>query len=543
MTKTSYDLLIKNGMVVDGAGNPWYRSDIAIKEGKIVKIRPQLNEEATSEIDATGLVVCPGFIDMHSHTDFILAFYSKMDSFIRQGITTAVVGMCGQTLAPIHPERVAEFKQLFTSFLPTGGDIKIQWNSFEEYLDKMEKTRVPSNLVFFVGYQPIRIAAGLAFENRPPTSEEMEKMKEYVAEAMEAGAFGLSTGLIYSPQVFAKTDEIIELAKVAAEYNGLYFSHIRGEGENLINSVKELIEIVEKSGCIGGQIAHHKVSGARYWGTSKETIRLMEEANERGLSITCDQYPFNRGQSGLITALPPWVQEGGTDKILERLKDPEILKQIKKDVAEGIEGWENWIKDNGFERIFITFVKNKDWKAIEGKNISEITKIKGKSDDWETIFAVLLDNDAGVPITIETMGEDDIRRIMTSRYQMIGTDGAGVPHLAGLKAFHPRFFGTYPRILGRYVREEKLLTLEEVIRKMTSFPAQRLGLSDRGLIKEGMWADIVVFNPDTVIDVATYENPHQFPEGILHVIVNGMVVVENNKQKRVFPGKILRRPY
>jgi len=538
----SYDIIIKNGKIIDGAGNPWYSADIGIKDGIINTIRPKLESTAASQIDCRNLIVCPGFIDMHTHTDFLLAIYTKMDSAIRQGITTSVVGMCGESLAPIPPEKLEEFKKLFSSLTPMGGDLKITWDTYRKYLEEMDKLRIPGNIVPVVGFAPIRIAGGPGYENRAPSPQELEKMKSYVKEAMEAGAFGLSTGLIYAPQVFANTEEIIELAKVAANYNGLYFSHIRGEGRNLINAVKEVIEIVEKSGCIGGQIAHHKVSGKAYWGASKETIQLIEEANARGISITCDQYPYNRGQSGLMTSLPPWAREGGKEKILERLKNPEERERIKTDILKPSEDWENWIETSGFDHIYITFFKDKEWKDVEGRSISEITRIKGKADDFETYFEILINENADVNITIESMDEEDIRRIMTSRYQMIGTDATASPHLPDFKIFHPRTFGTYPRLLGKYVREEKLLTMEDAIRRMTSFPAQRVGLRDRGLIREGNWADIVIFNPDTVKDKTDFMQPHQFPEGIIHVIINGILVVENEKQRKKYPGKVLRRP-
>ncbi|MFX0136044.1 MAG: amidohydrolase family protein [Candidatus Hodarchaeota archaeon] len=537
----SYDILIKNGKIIDGAGNPWYHADIAIKDSKIIKIKQKLDEVANKVIDATGLIVCPGFIDLHSHTDIILPFLSRVESFIRQGITTCVVGMCGDSLAPIPPEKVEDAKKILSTVNPVFANLNISWNTFAQYLKKMEKVRCPLNLVFFVGYNNIRLAGGAGFENRLPTNAELESMKEYLTEAMKAGAFGMSTGLIYAPQVYVKTEELIELAKVVANHGGYYFSHIRGEGKTLINAVKEFIEIVEKSGCDGGQIAHHKVSGKIYWGASKESLRLIEEANSRGINITCDQYPYNRGMTSLTTVLPPWVHEGGIDKLLERLQNSNDRERIKKETGTK-EGWENFIHENGFECIYISTVNTKKWKDIEGKNIAEITKIKGKKDGWETIFEILIDEKGGGMITIESMSEEDIRRIMTSRYQMVGTDGIGVPANPAFGKFHPRLFGTYSRILGKYVREEKVLTLEDAIRKMTSFPAQRLGLKDRGLLREGLWADIVVFDPNTVIDKATYENPHQFPEGIPHIIVNGIIVVENNKQNRKYPGKVLRRP-
>lgn len=538
------DIAIKNGKIIDGTGNPWFYSDLGIQNKRIAQIGPHM--EGVREIDAEGMVVCPGFIDVHSHTDFVLPFLTSMDSFIRQGITTSVVGMCGNSLAPIHPDKVEEFKKDASTFIPFFSDYTFSWYTFREYLVEMEKFSFPVNLVFFVGYENVRMCGGAGYENRLPTAEELEYMKAYVAEAMEAGAFGMSTGLIYAPQVYAETEELIELAKVVAAYDGLYFSHIRGEGEKGVEAVKEFIEIVEKSGCRGGQIAHHKVSGKPFWGNSKKTLQLIEEANSRGINVTCDSYPYNRGCSSLVTTLPPWAREGGVDRIMERLKTPDEREKIKKEIMDTkkvkAEGWENWISINGFNRLYVALANTEKWKDTEGKSISDITRMKGKKDDWETFFELLIDEELGVSITLETMGEEDIRRIMTSRYQMVGTDGMGKPIDPCLGGFHPRFYGTYPRILGKYVREERVLTLEDAIRRMTSFPAQRLGLQDRGLLKEKMWADIVIFDPDTVIDKATYEEPQQFPEGIHYVVVNGEIVVERGEQMNQYPGRILRRP-
>jgi N-acyl-D-amino-acid deacylase len=536
----SFDIVIRNGIVIDGTGNPEYQGDIALKDGKIEKIRPKIHEDANRKIDAIGMVICPGFIDMHSHTDFILPLFNKAESFIRQGITTNVIGMCGNSFAPIHPDHVDEFRKFYARMIPLYEDYQFTWNTFDEYLAKLEKDKCAINIIPVVGFENIRIAGGSGYENRPPIPGEIEKMKEYVTEALEAGAFGMSTGLIYAPQVYAKTEEIIEVSKVLAQYGGLYFSHIRDEGENVIEAIKEVIEIVEKSGCRGGHIAHHKISGKTSWGKSKDTLKLIEETNNRGISITYDQYPYNRGLTSLSAILPPWVHEGGPDKFLERIKETVNQQKIKEDTEKGFNGWENLIKRNGFESVYISSVVAEKWKDIEGKNIPEITKIKGMKDNWETLFSILIDDEAGSTVTLETMGEEDIRRIMTGRYHMVGTDGLGIPNRPSLGKYHPRFYGTYPRILGRYVREEKILTLEDAVRRMTSFPALRLGLSDRGLIKESFWADIVIFNPKTIIDKATFENPHQFPEGIPYVIVNGVIVVDDNKQKKKFPGKVLR---
>jgi N-acyl-D-amino-acid deacylase len=537
-----YNIVIKNGRIISGAGNPWYYGEIGITEGKITKIKHKINEDADKIIDAKGLIVCPGFIDIHSHTDYILPVNRSQESTLCQGITTTMVGMCGDGMAPIPEGKEQEFKKRVAKLDPVLQQFDFPYHTFAEYLDYNESKRNSANLAFCVGYGNIRWAGGQAFENRVATREEMEQMKYYLQEAMEAGAFGMSTGLIYAPQMFVKTEELIELAKVVAEYNGLYFSHIRSEGRDIIYAVNEAIEIVEKSGCVAGQIAHHKVAGEAFWGNSIHTLKLIEEANERGIHMTYDQYPYNRGMSDLATALPPWVREGNNDLILERIKDPEIQEKIKKDVMEGIEGWENWIKDEGMKNIYVSTVGSDKWKDVATLSIPEITNIKGLGDDWKTFFTLLIENNLVVGITIESMGEEDVRRIMKGRYHMVGTDGAGIPATFSSGAYHPRFFGTYPRVLAKYVREEKVLTLENAIRKMTSFPASKLGLQDRGLIREGNWADIVVFDPLKVKDTATYEKPYQLPQGIPHVIVNGVIVVQNGKKNKKSPGRVLHRP-
>jgi N-acyl-D-amino-acid deacylase len=536
----SLDILIKNGKIIDGTGNPWFQGDIGIQNGKIAKIHFNLKEDAKKVIDASKLIICPGFIDIHSHTDYILPVNRNQESTLCQGVTTTVTGMCGDGMAPIPVGREEEFKKIVAKLDPVLQQFDYPYHTFAEYLEYNEEKRNSANLAFCVGYGNIRWAGGQGFENRDATPDEMEKMKSYLREAMEAGAFGMSTGLIYAPQIFAKTREIIELAKIVAEFKGIYFSHIRSEGKDITGAINEVIEIVEKSGCIGGQIAHHKIAGESFWGKSKQTLELIEKANEKGIQITYDQYPYNRGMSDLVTALPPWVREGENDLILKRIKDPEIQEKIKRDVKEGIEGWENWIQDEGTHNIYISTVISEKWKDITAYSISEITKMRGLGDDWETFFQLLIDNKLSVGITIKSMGEEDIKRIMKGRYHMVGTDGFGIPRAFTAGAFHPRCFGTYPRILSKYVRDEKFLYLEDAIRKMTSFPASKLRLKDRGLIKEGMWADLVLFDPKKVNDKATYRDPYQFPEGIPHVLVNGIIVVKDGTKNKKAPGKVLK---
>ncbi|MFW9834300.1 MAG: amidohydrolase family protein [Candidatus Thorarchaeota archaeon] len=541
MTK-KHDIIIRNGKIVDGTGATRTSGDIAIDNAKISRINQKLKGDAKFIIEADGLIVCPGFIDMHSHSDTVLPFSNRLESTIRQGITTSVVGNCGFSLAPVNGERIELIRKELDIFSPPGTSLDITWRSFKDYLEDLERSGVSSNIVPLVGYGAIRIAGGPGYEDRIPTKEEFEAMKAYAREAMQAGAFGMSTGLIYPPQVYASTEEIIEVATIIGEHGGLYFSHIRGEGETVVKAVQEVIDIVRASGCVGGQIAHHKVAGKAFWGLSKETLRLIVDANKNGISVTCDQYPYNRGSTSLISLLPPWVHLGGVDELLKRIGDIENQKRIKQEI-ESKRDWENIAEEAGWEKIFISSVKTEKWKATEGLSISEIVRVRGYPDEFAVLFEMLSDEQAEVMMTMESMGQEDIERIMKSEFTMIGTDGAGVAPTGILSHGkpHPRHYGTYPRILGRYVREKGLLSLEEAIYKMTGFPAKRLNLQDRGVLKENHWADIVIFDPDTIIDNATFLNPHQFPSGIHTVIVNGEVVVSDDKQYDVLPGKILRR--
>ncbi|MHA1725869.1 MAG: N-acyl-D-amino-acid deacylase family protein [Promethearchaeota archaeon] len=535
-----FDIIIRNGYLIDGTGNPRFSAEIGIKNEKINKICSKISESAEIEINARGLTISPGFIDAHSHTDTVLPLSNKAESFVRQGITTCVTGMCGNSLAPIHPDRYEEFKESLVNLLPLFRNIDLSWRTFKEYLEYLDQKGCTINLASFVGYENIRFAGGPGKENRTPTPDELDSMKNLVAEAMEAGAFGMSTGIYYAPQVFATTEELIELAKVVAKYHGIYMSHIRSEGELVIDSVKEVIEITEKSGCRAGQISHHKIAGEINWGLSSETLKLIEDANERGIPITCDSYPYNRYMTSLVTALPPWARDGKTKDILDRLKNLKLFEKIKNDCLEDQKEWESMIKADGFKNITLSMANSKNWKDHVGKSFLDILKETGLKDEWELLRQILIDEKAAPMVIVKSMNEEENKQILQSRYQMVGSDGAAVPYMPALKAIHPRFYGTFPRILGKYVREEKVLTLENAIRKMTSFPAQLLGLRDRGLLREGFYADLVIFNPMTIIDKATYDNPHQYPEGISHVLVNGVVVVEKNEQKNVLPGKILR---
>ena len=537
----SYDLIIRDGKIIDGTGNPWYRGDVAVKDGKIAAVGKLSEAEAETIIDASGLIVAPGFIDAHSHADGSTMYYRDMESLVMQGITTVMSGQCGSSPAPVNPDLKEEMEKRRARNLPPEVDPKITWTTFEDYLVEEEKEGLGVNVAHHVGHGAIRIAA-MGFEAREPTPGELERMRELTADAMESGAFGLSTGLIYPPGVFAKTEEIIELAKVAARYGGVYDTHLRGEGKTLIESMEEAIRIGEEAG-IPVHISHHKAATKSIWGKSTESLRLLQEARERGLDVTVDQYPYRAGATSLATCLPPWAHEGGMERLLERLKDPELRERMKKDIEDGIPGWENFAGELGWENVMVSRVVSEENKPVEGKNIEEVREMRGDPDCSTSLFDLILEEEGAAGMIIFAMDEGDVRRIMGHHLQMVGTDSGASAATGFMRRGkpHPRGYGSYPKILGRYVRELGVLRLEEAVRKMTSFPAQRFGVLDRGILRPGMWADITIFNPETVIDKATYQDPHQYPEGIEHVIVNGEAAVERGEYTGALAGRTLRK--
>jgi N-acyl-D-amino-acid deacylase len=396
------------------------------------------------------------------------------------------------------------------------------------------------NIGHLVGHGTIRIAV-MGYENRAPSRLELERMKRHVQEAMQAGAFGLSSGLIYPPGMFAQTSELIEIAQVVHEHGGIYASHIRGEGATLLAAMSEAIEIGEKAQ-LPVHIAHHKASGRRHWGQITHTLQLMETARARGIDITCDQYPYTAGMTSLGTLLPPWAHEGGLTALLNRLRSSDQRNRMKADMEHGIPGWENFVMDNDWSSIYVASVRSKKNREWEGKNLTEIAHAKA-SDEFTVLFDLLLEEEGEAMIILFFMHEDDVQQVMRHPLQMIGSDSWSVAPEGVLSRGkpHPRFYGTYPRILGKYVREQNVLPLQDAIRRMTAFPATRFGLKDRGLISEGMWADITIFNPVTIVDHASYEAPHQYPIGIEYVIVNGSLAVDQGKLTGLRAGQVLRR--
>jgi len=526
----NFDLAIINGRILDGTGNPWFKADIGIKEGKIDFIGKLRKPSAEKVINAENLIICPGFIDIHSHSDFTVLVDPKAESKIMQGVTLEVVGNCGSSAAPMN-DFLREHRERYLK--PTlGEEIEFDWETMNQYFKKLEAKGIAVNIASLVGHGTVRTCV-LGFSDRSPTSSELEEMKELVAKAMEDGAIGLSTGLIYTPGCYAKTEEIIELAKVAAEYGGIYASHIRGEGATLIEAVKEAITIGEKAS-IPVEISHFKASGKPNWGKVKEAIKIILEARNRGVDVTADQYPYIASSTGLVALLPKWAREGGAEKILERLKNPKIRNKIRDEMKSyTLRDEEYW------SRIMISQVgKN---KQFEGMRIAEIAKILDK-DPIDTVLDLILEEETIVRMINFGICEEDVETIMKLTWVMVGSDGRAVSPTGKLGEGkpHPRYYGTFPRVLGRYVRERKVIPIELAVRKMTYLPAWRLGFRDRGIIREGAWADIVIFDPNEINDKATFINPHQFPVGIKYVIVNGEITVENGKHTGRLNGRVLR---
>ncbi len=533
--------------MLDGAGNPWFKADIAVSNGRIAEVGKTGIKGADTVIDANGLIVSPGFIDIHSHSDLSLLINPLAESKVRQGVTTDVVGNCGSSPAPATKETVDVLKE---DWGLEAKEIDWNWSTFAEYLGEMERRGVALNVASLVGHGTVRIAV-LGVEDRSPTTEELEDMKMLVAQSMEAGAFGMSTGLVYLPGCYANTSELIALCEVVAEHGGLYASHIRGERETIIEALKEAIKIGEEAG-LRVQISHN----CPKWGGSNklpEMFRIYREARERGVDVTMDNDAHTDFAVELGSILPQWAQAGGLEKVIERLSDPETRERIRQEIVEDKypgPGYCGLVKHGRWDRIFLLHCeKNKD---LLGKSFEEIARIKGKTDPFDAYSDMLMEEEGGASALFNYIEEENIRTVLKFNLMMVSTDGSAyAPYgpLGKIDGYSPCSYSEYPYILERYVRDEKIVTLQEAIRKMTSFPAQKLGLRDRGLIREGMWADIVVLNLNKIRDRATCRYPytfplphypHKYPEGIDYVVVNGRVVVEKGEHKGILPGKVLR---
>ena len=550
--RQQFDLIIRNGRIVDGTGNPWFRAEIGVSDGKIEKIGRLVSAKAKRIIDAEGLVVCPGFIDIHNHSDSTILINPKVESMVRQGVTTQVIGNCGFSCAPVKENTKDLLGKYLFELMP---EIEIEWDTFGEYLNKLEKRKPATNIASLVGHGTVRIAV-LGYDDRLPSREEIEEMKGFVASAIEDGAFGLSTGLAYAPGIFSGTNEIIDLAKVVAEYDGLYTSHIRNEADEIAwkQSVQEAIKIGERTG-VRVQVSHIE-SHYPNWGKEEMVLKMFEDARDREIDIACDIPPYVCGYTTITTLLPDWALSGGIPEVVERLKNPVKREEIKNFVMVGKDKHTNpsqsLLADGFADKIWI--VSSEKRPELVGKSLEQISKVFGK-DPFDSALDLILEEEGKTPIVCELHNEDDMRKLVKHPLSIIESDGLSwAPYgTLGKTKPHPRNYGAFPLTFRKYVRGEtrdeepkevgkKILSLEEAVRKMTSFPAQRLGLKNRGILQEGKWADILIFDPLTIEDQATYANPHQYPKGIYYVLVNGQLVIEEEEHIGAYPGRVLRGP-
>jgi dihydroorotase/N-acyl-D-amino-acid deacylase len=529
-----FDVLIKNGRIVDGSGRAAYVADVGIKDDRIVSIGKLSQATATRTIDAQGLVVAPGFIDMLGQSEAYLLIDPRAMSKVMMGVTTEITGE-GESIAPINERQIKEQEDFLKRF-----NLTIDWRTLDEYFKRLEKQGSGVNLGTFVGATQVREYV-IGYDDRPPTAPELDQMKKLVADAMRDGALGLSTSLQYVPARFAKTDELIELAKVAHQYGGIYATHQRSEANTMDASLDEVFEIAQKAQ-IPVEIWHLKTAYKKNWGRMPKVLARIKQARDRGLDITADIYPYIAGSTSLSACLPPWALEGGTEKMLARLQDPQTRQRLKKEISEDQTAWENiYLGSGGPGGVLIGSVVNRELEPLQGKRISEIAA-EQKKDPLDALFDFILADHGQTGAIYFMMSEDDMKAAMQSPLVSFCTDSgsrATDGPLAGSKS-HPRGWGSYPRILGRYVRDEKLLSLESAIHKMTGGPAARVGLRDRGLIKEGMFADITIFDPAKVIDNATFDSPNQYPVGIEYVLVNGKISVDQGKWTSALAGRVLR---
>lgn len=520
---------MRGGRIVDGTGAAWFEGDVAFRGDRIAAMGDLRDAKATRVVDVAGAVVAPGSIDIHTHSDLPILVNPRAEAKIRQGVTTEVVGNCGSSFAPI----VGGAEASLEGNLAKHG-LKLTWRSMGEYLDRVEAGRPAQNVAALIGLGLVRRGV-VGSDDRPPTDSELDEMKRVIAQAMEEGAFGISSGLIYPPGSFARTNELVELARVAAQYGGIYATHMRNEADHVIESVAEAIEVGERSG-VRVQISHHKALGPDNWGKVRTTVQMIEEARERGVEVTMDQYPYTASSTSLSTVLPLWAHDGGQAALLERLRDPETRTRI----AEQSEGIVQRSR-GGWDKIFLASLGSLELSHLEGKNLMEAAAILGRAP-VETAMDLLLQTGNNVRMVAFGMSEEDVRFVMSHPLTMIASDGSAIAPYGTLGEGrpHPRSYGTFVRVLGHYVREERVLTLEDAVRKMTSLPARKLGLWDRGILRPGMAADVVVFDPKTVQEKADFINPHRYAAGINHVYVGGVAVVEAGEHTGAGPGRALR---
>src|SRR2546429_1236330 len=527
------DIVIKGGTVYDGTGGEGHVADVAIRGDRIVGVGDFASAVPKKTIDARGLAVAPGFINMLSWSNESLIQDGRSQSEIRQGVTTEIMGE-GESMGPLND-------RMKTRLVREQTDIKfeIKWNTLAEYLQYLERRGISCNVASFLGATTVREYV-IGFEDKQPTPEQLDQMRELVRKEMEAGALGIGTSLIYPPAFYAKTEELIELCKVAAKYQGKYISHMRSEGSRLLEALDELIRI-SREAKIPAEVYHIKVSGQQNWPKIDDLLSRIEAAQKEGLKITADMYTYTAGGTGLDASLPPWTEDGGYPALFKRLRDPATREKIKAEVQKPTGAWENLYLDaGGPEHILLVEFKSEKLKPLTGKTLAEVAKMRGK-DPIDTAMDLIAEDESRIGALYFIISEDNVKKELTKPWISFGSDEASqAPEGVFLKSNpHPRAYGNFARVLGKYSRDEKVIPMREAVRRLTGLPATNLGLDHRGFLKDGMFADVVVFDPATIADRATYEKPHQYAVGVKHVFVNGGQVIKDGEHTGAKPGRAL----
>jgi len=532
----TYDIVIRHGHIIDGSGSPWYAADLGIRNGRIASIGNLAEAQAKRIIDAQGMVVAPGFIDMLGQSELTILVDPRLPSKIYQGITTEITGE-GNSIAPLNDAIVRADRLSFEHL-----KITPDWRNFEQYFAQLERQGIGINLASYVGATTVRRMV-IGEDDRRPSPAELERMRSLVRDAMRQGAVGLSTSLQYAPAPYATTEELIALAAEAAKFGGVYATHMRSEGNAIIAALDEAIRIGREAK-IPVQIWHLKAAGRSNWGRMPEIVEHIEKARQSGVEIGANTYAYTAWFNSFSAFIPPWAHDGGDAKLIARLKDPAVRARIRRDLETPSDEWDNeWQAIPGPEAIQVCVVQNPKLLPLQGKTIAEIARLWGK-DPIETIFDLLVEDDAYTYVAVFGMSEPDVTLALQQPWVSIDNDSQGTSPegILGKEHPHPRAYGTFPRILRKYVREEKKLTLEDAIRKFSALPAAQMRLADRGLLKSGLWADIVIFDPERIRDLATFENPNRLSEGMQYVLVNGTPVIDGGKMTGARPGKVLRGP-
>lgn len=529
-----FDVVIRNGHIIDGTGSPWYSGDIGIRGGRIAAIGALANAPAKRTIDAQGLTVTPGFIDMLGQSEITVMVDPHLPSKIFQGITTEVTGE-GGSVAPLNDSIRSADRAAYRHF-----GIDPDWTTYRQYFARLEKQGIGINVADYIGATQIRRLV-IGEEDRAPTAAELERMRGLVRSAMRDGAMGVSSALQYAPAPYASTEELIALASEAGKFGGIYATHMRSEGDAVLQSIDEAVRI-GREGHVPVEIWHLKAAGKANWGRMPEIVRRIQQARDSGVDITADTYAYTAWFNTFSAFIPPWAHAGGDAKLIERLKDPATRARIRKEMQTPSSSWDNeWLEVPGPEGILVCVVQNPKLLPLQGKTIAEIAKMWGK-DPIDAIFDLLIEDGGFTEVAVFGMSEPDVVLALQQPWVSIDNDSQGTSPagILGREHPHPRAYGTFPRVLRKYVREEHKLTLEDAIRKFTALPAQRMRFTDRGVLKQGMWADIDIFDPATIHDVATFEKPNQLSVGMQYVLVNGVPVIAEGRMTDALPGKVLR---